>query len=343
MFAAHYGDVHRYALRRGRATPRGGGRQRGVPRRVAAARDRARGAVAVAVRRGRPRPVQPPPRCTAPRAPGRSGRRGATRSRPRPRRAPGRARCRPAGLRGPRRTRPRGAAPLRGLGTPGRSPTGARRRRRVPPRVRDARPAAPASASPRTCANRTPTTTSPPPTSRRRRRRAAPRPTSRRRRAAPRRPSAVAAPRRCRSRRRPARRPRVSPPRHDGLPGALRCLIPSPACARPTPPPTSTTPAPPDDVLRAILATQPARKRRRAPRLVLAGATLAIAAVVGIAALPASEKGVRRSPSARSPRPRPCPTSSPTPRPPPSSPASRAWRPATRCASGSTATGCTTS
>jgi len=48
------------------------------------------------------------------------------------------------------------------------------------------------------------------------------------------------------------------------------------------------TPAPPDDVLRAILATPatPAERRRRAPRVVLAGAALAAAAVVAIAALP---------------------------------------------------------
>jgi hypothetical protein len=49
----------------------------------------------------------------------------------------------------------------------------------------------------------------------------------------------------------------------------------------------AATPPPPDDVLRAILASTPAKpKRRRAPRLVLVAASLAVAGLVAIAALP---------------------------------------------------------
>ena len=59
------------------------------------------------------------------------------------------------------------------------------------------------------------------------------------------------------------------------------------------------TPQPPDDVLRAILATPPERKRRRAPRIVLAGAALAAAAVVAIAALPDEHRPARPRRSAR--------------------------------------------
>lgn len=48
--------------------------------------------------------------------------------------------------------------------------------------------------------------------------------------------------------------------------------------------------APPEAVLHAILASPPERPRRRAPRILLAGAALTAAAVVAVAALPGSER-----------------------------------------------------
>jgi len=55
-------------------------------------------------------------------------------------------------------------------------------------------------------------------------------------------------------------------------------------------PAASVQSTPPDDVLRSILATPPQRPRRRAPRILLAGAALATAAVVALAALPDTDK-----------------------------------------------------
>src|ERR1700754_839225 len=123
LFAAHYRDVYRYALRRTKP---------------ALAEEVANEAFLVAWRRLDRVPEHALPWLYAAAGNVLAHQRRAERAGPRSRRARCRARRRPARLHRARRARPRGAAPDRlGAPHPRRRSAG---RRRHPPRLRDARP-----------------------------------------------------------------------------------------------------------------------------------------------------------------------------------------------------------